>query len=146
MEIDFIQYLTEEEKQQIVRDEFSQYVRNQFEKDHERIFNNAAYSVIYAAVNEHFNGEMAAKIKEKAIEVIEGLSTYTVFKRKDAWDKDESKGFIALNQSIEELRPAIKDKLQSLIDSLDEGELNELLKDEAVYLLDKKLFGGNSPA
>ena len=141
MEIKFEDYLSEDERKQIVANIFMAKCQQAFDKGAERIFTNAAYESVFKIMNQSHNGEVAEKIAEKTGKVIDGLSDYLVFRRKDAWEKDESEGYRALNAAIHAHKQRLSDKIASIIDELDESNIKEILIDEARELLDYKLFG-----
>jgi aspartate ammonia-lyase len=141
MEINFEDYLSEQERKEIVASVFREKVKGEFDK--ERIFGNAAYAIVTKIVDEHYNGEMSQIIQEKAISIIKSLSEYTVFKRPDHWDKEASMAWKHLQSVMGESKPLIQEKVSQIIAELDQDDLRETLKEYAVELLDTKLFGGN---
>lgn len=141
MEINFEDYLSDDERKQIVADVFRQNCIDAWKKDGERLVGNIAFDCVLKMVNEAFDGDVKKAISENTIKAINQLSPFTVFAKADAWDRENSKGRDALNEAILNAKPLIKEKIESLINGLDEGELSNMLKDEAVYLLDTKLFG-----
>lgn len=144
MEVNFEDYLSDEDQRQIVRDVFARKISETLEKDWERIISNAAYEIVSKMVDDRFDGKAADAIAEKTVAVINDLTAYTVFKRKDYWEKDESQGFKVLNECILQNRDAIRSKIGSIIAEFDEKEIKEILIDEARYLLDEKLFGSKA--
>jgi transcription termination factor NusB len=140
-DIDFGQYLSEEERKSIAEDAFRQHCAANFKADAERIFSNTAYHAVEKLVNEAHDGKTAEIIAEKTLEVINRLSEYTVFGRKDSWEKQDSEGYKALNDAIIRHKDAIDERLKKIIDELDPVELTEMLRERAAELLDEKLFG-----
>lgn len=144
MEINFEDYLSDEDRRQIVSNIFERKIAETLEKDWERIISNSAYEIVSKMVDARFDGKSADAIAEKTVAVINDLSAYTVFKRKDYWEKDESQGFKVLNECILQNRDAIRSKIGSIIAEFDEKEIKEILIDEARCLLDEKLFGSKA--
>lgn len=141
MEIKFEDYLSEQERKDIVASVFMAKCQERFEKDAERIFSNAAYSIVHKIIDDMHDGKVDQLIAEKAKTVIEGLSVYAVFRKADHWEKGESEGYKSLNQAILNNRDALNAKIAALIDGLGEYELRETIKEQAQELLDQKLFG-----
>ncbi len=140
-DIDFSKYLTEEERKSIAEDAFRQNCAERFKADAERIFSNSAYHAVEKLVNEAHDGKTSEIIAAKTLEVINSLSTYTVFGRKDSWERQDSEGYKALNDAIIRHKSAIDERLKKLIDELDPVELTEMLRERAAELLDEELFG-----
>tara|TARA_R110000850_G_scaffold246610_1_gene371482 strand:- start:6 stop:452 length:447 start_codon:yes stop_codon:yes gene_type:complete len=139
------EYLGEEEKKTIAHEAYKEMCIDEFrqQKSRERIFCNAAYSVVSAMVDDSIDGDVSEFIKEKAMVVIGELSNYTVFHAPDAWDKKATKGFEILQEETEKLRGVIHERLTEIINDFDRCKLTELLQEEALNLLDDKLFGGS---
>lgn len=141
MEINFEEYLSENERKDIVADVFHSMCVETFKKDAERIFGNAAHATVLKIMNENFDGKAEELVAAKAIELIGKLSEYSVFKRKDHWDREESAGFRHLNTVVAEAKPLIKERIEQLIAALDPAVLKETVMEQAQELLDAKLFG-----
>jgi len=141
MEIKLEDYLSEEERKDICASAFREFCEDKFRKDHERIFTNAAYSIVTANVDRIFDGKMADILTEKTVKVIDELTTYTVFKRKDYWEKDDSAGFRKLNEAIDQNKEKLIAKISTMIEGMDEEELADRVKESVKDILDTKLFG-----
>lgn len=141
--INFDDYISDEEKRDIIRSVFENYARKQIIEQHERIFSNAAYEICFKLVQDAFDGNVEEIIVENTKKVISELSSHTVFRRKDAWEKEQSKGFELLNQVIEEQKPALQNRVRDLIDEIQGYELKEQVHDAICEIAEKKIFGGN---
>ena len=144
MEINFDEYVSFEERQEIVREVFKQHCLEKLKQDHERIFSNSAYDAVFNMVNDQFDGKAAEMVAKKTKEVIETLTTYTVFKTKDHWDKSESVGLKILNEALAENKGLLKEKVTKLIEAMDEDELTQTVIEQAREVIDVKLFGRNA--
>ena len=143
MEIKFEDYLTEEERKQIVVDEFRSQCRKSWNEDEGvRLVGNVAYDMVLRLVNEAIGGDVKELIATKTIEVINNLSSFTVFSASDYITRADGVGRDALNEAIINSKPLIKQRLEAVINSLDESDITEMLRVEALSLLDSKLFGG----
>lgn len=92
-ELDVDSLLSEEDKIEIIKDEYRKVIRQVVNVDKERIFSNAAYTVVQKLVDEVFGEDLNTILVEKVKGIIKDLSSYTVFKKQDAWERDESKGW-----------------------------------------------------
>lgn len=140
-EIKFEDYLSEGEQRQIVADVFREQCLQKFTQDSERIFSNAAYSIVTKLVDEQMNGKMVELITENTIKIINSLREYTVFKRPDAWDKGSSEAYKLLQKVVVESEPLLKEKIQAIINNLEETEIRQHTFECISDLLDRKLFG-----
>jgi tRNA 2-selenouridine synthase SelU len=140
-EINFEEYLSEEERKEIVASVFREKCVETLKNDGERVLSNASYTIVVKMVDEIFDNKMHELLAQKTKSIIDGLTSYTVFKRKDHWDKDESVGWRLLNEVMAESKPLLKNRISEIIATLNEDDIREYLKGEAAYLLDSKLFG-----
>lgn len=138
--IDFESYLSEEERKEIIADVFRSMCAYKFKEDAERIFSNAAYEVVYNIVDEQHNGETDRVISDKVKDVIEKLSEYTVFRRKDPWGGSESKGQMALDEAIITLKPQLEQKVSKIIDGITNIDVRDLILDAVNDILQERLF------
>lgn len=130
MMVDISDYLTDDDRRSIARDEFRKVCARRTEEDFQRILSNAAYDIVGKEVDAVFDEGMAAAVKAKAIKVIAGLSAFTVFRKPDAWDRAESKGWTHLQSAIDEARPLIAARVNQIVADMDEIDLRELVADQ----------------
>lgn len=142
MKIRFEDYLPDEERKAIISDVFRSVCEEKFREDYERIVSNAAYETVRKMVDELHGKNVDELIAKKAIEVINGLSSYTVFREKDVWDREESQGAKSLREAILSNKLILQEKVRTLIEGLDESVIKETLRDYACELLEDRLFGG----
>lgn len=128
IEIDLNDYITEDERKQMARDVFKAECARHVQADFERVLSNSAYYMVGELVDQHFDGSMVEVLKAKAIQVIKGLSSSTVFSPPSAWDRAASKGFTFMQESLEELKPAIHKRVQEVIATYNSEELRELIE------------------
>lgn len=131
-------YLSDEEKRQIARDAFREVCAAKSAKDFERILDNAAYALVRQEVDAVFDGGMAELVKAKAVEVIKKLSDFTVFKKPDAWDREASKAYVHLQAAMSEAGPAIRARVNHIIESMDSEKIEDMIRYElAGAIIDK---------
>ena len=132
-------YLSESDKRRIVTDAFSAAAATHAQKDFERIISNSAYYLVGEIVDRHFDGNMVATLKEKAISVINNLSSSTVFSPPNAWDRAASKGFEHMQSALDELKPMIHQRVHDLIASYNSEELRILIEEQIGAAIIQKL-------
>ncbi|MNN22112.1 hypothetical protein D3C76_860420 [compost metagenome] len=132
-------YLSESDKRRIVTDAFSAAAAAHAQKDFERIISNSAYYLVGEIVDQHFDGNMVATLKEKAISVINNLSSSTVFSPPNAWDRAASKGFEHMQSALDELKPLIHQRVHDLIARYNSDELRSLIEEQISEAIIAKL-------
>ncbi|TCT82907.1 hypothetical protein [Pseudomonas sp. LP_4_YM] len=132
-------YLNESDKRRIVTDAFSAAAAAHAQKDFERIISNSAYYLVGEIVDQHFDGNMVATLKDKAISVINNLSSTTVFSPPNAWDRAASKGFEHMQSALDELKPMIHQRVHDLISRYNSEELRSLIEEQIGDAIIKKL-------
>jgi len=137
--LDLDQYISEDEKRQIAREEFREACRRSSKENFERILSNAGYEMVAAEVDKAFDEGMAATVKKNAIRVINELSSHSVFSAPNAWDREPSKGWQILQASVDESRNLIQERVQTIIQKYDDHQLREILEERMVDALIEKL-------
>ncbi|WP_313048091.1 hypothetical protein [Pseudomonas soli] len=132
-------YLSESDKRRIVIDAFSAAAAAHAQKDFERIISNSAYYLVGEIVDQHFDGNMVATLKDKAISVINNLSSSTVFSPPNAWDRAASKGFEHMQSALDGLKPMIHQRVHDLIARYNSEELRSLIEEQIGDAIIKKL-------
>ena len=85
MEIKVEDYLSTEDMRQIASDAFTEAMRDKISEDMDRILANAAYRVVWQKVDEILGESSDELIAKKAIEVINDLTAFIVFRQPDRW-------------------------------------------------------------
>lgn len=128
--IDVYSIASEEEIKEAALNAIQSIILHQFsgaEENMNRLITNLAYSFVYEMVDKQYDGKLDEFLKAKIPEVINGLSPYTVFRQKDAWQRDDSVAYKALQEEMANSRPLIKARVEKIID---EYPFNELRHDE----------------
>ncbi len=115
MEINVEDYLDRDEIKDIIKNQ----IRYIVERDAERLLTNSAYYVVFKAVDEALDNSAKEFIKAKAIAVINDLSEYCVFRKKDAWEKEDSIAYQILQEAMNENKDLIKQKVREAIENRD---------------------------
>lgn len=134
-------YITEEEKRDIAKSAFHAVCVQKAKDDFERILSNAGYDLVEREVNEAFDGNMRETVKKKAIEVINSLSHLSVFRPKNAWDKEETKGWAYLQSALDENRELIHDKVVEIIQGISSESIREILEERLLDALVDRIKG-----
>lgn len=123
-------YLSEDEKRSIARDAFRAACATKSKEDFDRILSNAGYALVKKEVDAAFDGHMVEIVKAKSIEVIGKLSDFTVFRKPDAWDREASKGFIHLQAAMSEAGPAIRARVNQIIENMAPEKIEDMIRHE----------------
>lgn len=138
-EFDIDQYLTEEDKKRICREQFSEVARLKCQADFERIITNSAYLIVRDEVDKLFDGNMQEFLIERVEKVIKELSSFTVFNKPDAWDKTSSKGYDLLQQAVQDAQPLIVGRVVALIEGMSAEDLSWYVQGPLVAAILEKL-------
>lgn len=141
MEINIDDYISEEERKRIAEEEYRSVIRNYVNVDKERILTNCAYRVVQKLVDEAFNEDLNQILVGKVEKIINDLSAYSVFKRKDAWDKDESKGYKYLEQAVDKHKDLVEDRVVEIINNLDPSDFHYKLEQLMYQVVENRLLG-----
>ena len=141
-EINFSEYLSEEERKEIIAQVFREKCEQQFSKDCERIFSNAAYEIVWKAIDAQHNGNTDKVIAEKALSVIEDLTVWAVFRQKDAWGREESVGYKSLCNAILSNKDVLDSRITQIIAEIEEPSLRDFIMDAVTGIVEERLFNG----
>lgn len=143
-EIDFGEYLSEDERRAIVVDEYRQAVRRAVatKNDVERFVGNVAYGSISDLVDEALGEDAAQVIADKVATIIRNLTAYTVFQRADRFTRDkDSAAQVLLDQAVNDNKGMIVKRVKRIINEVGQSEVRWALKeavDNAFNNLDKE--------
>ena len=126
-EINIEDYLNHEE----IKDEIKTALREKAREYGVRLFHSMAAQILHDAVDEALDGEAKQIIRDKALEEINKLSKYDVFREKDNFiHKENSVGQQELNKVIQENRGFLSEKVREAIEEADfKGEVYHNLED-----------------
>jgi len=121
MEIDVKDYLSEDEMEEICRDAVRNRVSEllRTEQDVHRFLSNNCYELVWKAVDEKCPDNMLEVLASKIPGIVEGLSSFNVFRAPDAWDREATKGWTLLQKAVSEAEPLIKERVAELIKRID---------------------------
>ena len=144
--VDIDDYMDKSDIAEMVRDAVEYQIRENVGNTinwygYDTLINNVAYETVRRMLDEQ-GLDIDEMLTEKVKDVINGLSSYTVFydgaeyERYGTMSEYKAHGRVVLNEVIDELRPEIKDKVHELmVDKLDA----DWLIDAAVDAFEKEL-------
>lgn len=145
-ELDVDSLLSEEDKIEIIKDEYRKVIRQVANVDKERIFSNAAYTVVQKLVDEVFGEDLNTILVDKVKNIINEMSSYIVFKKQDVWERDESKGWGYLQAAIESQESTIHSRVQEIVENyltteVQEDTIHQLAQDAVYRVIQDRLIG-----
>lgn len=135
MEIKVEDYLSAEEIKDICKDALYEKIREGMRGlNVNDIIANISSSEVEAMVDAYVGEDDFCKteIPKKVRAIIEGLSTYTVFRKADVWEKKNSVAYDILEEECRAARPLIKKRVEQIID---EYNFPQLERDEIMYTI-----------
>lgn len=135
MDIKIEDYLSEEEIKEICKEALYQKIREDMSKlNVNDIIANVSYAEVAAMVDTYVGEDDFCKkeIPKKVHRVIDELSTYTVFRKADAWERKNSIAYDIMEEECRASRPLIKARVEQIIN---EYSFPQLERDEIMYTI-----------
>ena len=135
MDIKIEDYLSEEENKEICKDALYQKIREDMRNlNVNDIVANISYAEVAAMVDAYVGEDDFCKkeIPKKVHRVIDELSTYTVFRKADAWEQKNSIAYDIMEEECRASRPLIKARVEQIIN---EYKFPQLERDEIMYTI-----------
>jgi len=133
---DIEQYLSDEEKKDIALRVFEEKLRTSFSTaEAERVVTNMAYEVAEKLISNNINEQFKEAIENKLPEIIDGLSSYTVFSRGDdygAFRKEPTLAWKTVDDWVKKNNAQIEDRVKAIVDGIDKVTLREEIS-TAIY-------------
>ena len=140
VEIDINEYLSEEDKREIAIEVFRQQVKNQLFKstdgtvqsdsEVQRVIGNITHEIVFQEVQKYIP-DAKEQIQKNVQKAIGKDVTYQVFKKKDAWDRDESLAVAYIREEVKANEEVFKERIREAIANYDlEPSLNEELSNK----------------
>jgi len=121
-------YLSAEQMQEIAEDEFREHCRRYFSDNPSAAIGNVAYSIVRDMVAEVLGGDADQLIRDKAIDVINNLSQFTVFHQPHPWDKKPSPAWSLLQDCVRENKDELQKRIAHHVRNLSKAEALEVIK------------------
>ena len=144
-------YLSEEEKKEIAIDTFRNAIKNTMFKGNssdivkdseiQRIVGNVAHVIVFEEVQKYipdFKEQIVKKVRKC---ITEDSLSYQVFRKKDAWEKEQSLAQDYIYQTVREQENEFKDRIKNEMANFD---LKPQLNDEVVKYFEElasKMYG-----
>lgn len=135
MDIKIEDYLDEQEIKEICKDVLYQKIReNMRGLNVNDIIANISYAEVEAMVDTYVGEDNFCKkeIPQKVHKAIDELSTYTVFRKADAWERKNSIAYDIMQEECRASRPRIKARIEQIID---EYNFPQLERSEIMYTI-----------
>lgn len=135
MEIRIENYLDEDEIKQIVKEELRDEIKKEIRNNGvDRVISNIGYYHVFEIMNKEIDG-YEEQVKKQVKKVIEGLTSYSVFRKKDLYNHEDSLGQKYLEKSIEENKNIINNKVVQILNELGENDISF----EIITIIEDKL-------
>ncbi len=147
VKININDYLSEEEKKEIAVDVFRNQVKTQLFKsidgtvqsdsEVQRVIGNISYEIVFNEVQKYIP-DAKKMVEDKVSKILKEKDlSYYVFRKKDAWDKEESLAITYLNQEVKSNEEMFKERIKKEMEEYDLGDdLNKELSDKFDKLAD----------
>ena len=135
MDIKIEDYLSEEEIKEICENVLYQKIREDMRNlNVNDIIANISNAEVEAMVNTYVGEDDFCKkeIPKKVHRIIDELSTYTVFRKADAWERKNSIAYDIMEEECRASRPLIKARVEQIIN---EYSFPQLERDEIMYTI-----------
>ena len=135
MDIEIKDYLTPDEIKEICKDAVYQKVRDDMRGlNINDIIANISNADVEAMVDAYVGEDDFCKteIPKKVRNVIENISTYTVFRKADVWERKNSIAYDIMQEECRASRPLIKARVEQIIN---EYNFPQLERDEIMYTI-----------
>ena len=141
MEINIKDYLTNDEIRNIVITETQLAVQRYFTEDNiEILLSNLSYEIVANMVDEQLRKEninYEDYITKNVLKVIDGLTAFTVFRKKDGYScNDDSVGRQLLDKACIDNKDIINNKVAEIMNHID---LNDI-KEEIAEIVSEKVY------
>lgn len=142
MNINIEDYLSDSEIKEIIKEEFRKAIRKSIDKNGVSTFiANLGYQNVFEMINEEAP-EFEDEIKTKTKEVIDNLTDYSVFRKKDLVDKEDSLAQKYLEEAVENNKDIIEKKVKFILNELDKAdisyEIGTIIEEKIVNLFNGK--------
>ena len=135
MDIDIKDYLTPEEIKGVCKDALYQKIREDMRGlNVNDIIANISNAEVEAMVDTYVGEDDFCKkeIPHKVRELIEKLSSYTIFRKADVWERKNSIAYDIMQEECRAARPLIKKRVEQIIN---EYNFPQLERDEIMYTI-----------
>ena len=130
MNINFKDYLSDEEIKEIIIDELRKEAREHFcnEKEFTRILTNISYYELWNKIEEEVPNSQDI-IKEKVKEKLNEISSYDILRKKAEFNDSNSLAYDILEKYVDENKNIIENKVKNIFNELSKTDLKYEIQD-----------------
>lgn len=147
IEINISDYLSKEEIKEECKCAIRHLIYNTYNNESriDTLISNLSYEFLFKQISECINKDAETLIRNKVIELLEDSSNlrYLLFRKADAWEKEDSIGYKILQQAIKDSENLIREKVTTAINNYDFGnreEIYDTIMDCVRSIIDDRLF------
>ena len=145
MEINIMDYVSQEDIKEGCIEELRGRIRDNLRYiSPSDILGNISYQCVFKEIEDLLQikeEEMKQRILEKTIEIIENLSSYSIFRSKDNYTKEDSLGQKYVIEAVENNKELIQDRVKELLVDFNSNYFKEELQDKIYEVVTERLFG-----
>lgn len=134
MDINVADYLSDGQMREIAIETWREMCREACKGNPERIIENIGHAVATQMVVDALGDDANEQIKAKAIDVIADLSVFSVFRKKDVWDRDETPAFKVLSEAVKANSDLVNEKVRECIGQMSKREALEIIKSGVIQI------------
>lgn len=127
-EINIENYLTDERIKEIIEEELREVIRLKWNNELSILLSNISYHNVFSKVDEFLEDNKSAEdiIAENTMNIIQNLSSYSVFRSKDEYTRrEDSLGQKIMNKAIEDNKSLIEKRVVEIINNYNFTELKD---------------------
>ena len=136
LEINVLDYLSDEEIKDIIKDEIRSRIREFSENDIERIVCNTAYKVVWQAVDDVYDNNTQEMLRDKVVEQINEFSNFNLFRVPDAWQNTANAPYTTLCDVVKDNKELLDMKVKEGVSKLTKTDM----KNVALELVKQKML------
>lgn len=129
MEINIGDHLSESEMKVIAEDVFRSQLSSKTQDSVDILVANAAYHIVSEMVESSFDEGLEKKLRDKTIQVINGLSDYTVFHSGDRYSRTSTAAYKLMEAAAEEKKALIGRRVERAIMSISKNDIIDAVMD-----------------
>ena len=144
--IDINDYLSESEKKEYAIQAFKETIKKgmfddkegiQLDREIQRVIGNISHSIVMDEVQKYIPN-CEELIKQKVLQILtEDSFSYQVFKKKDAWENQESLAITYMNETIRENKEVFQKRIKETIENYDlSNDIAEQISNEFGQMAD----------
>lgn len=145
LEIQIEDYIPDDEMKSIIKENVAYAISKKFnsEEEIERLITNTCYEFVFKAVGDAIGENAEEKIKNTVTKLLEDDShiNYLLWRKKDAWESQESPAITIMNSAIESNKELIEQRVADAIKDFDFSEAKDEIFSVTCDAIEKKLFG-----